>query len=70
MVKKATRHARFVEAVENQPVVVGLDLHKRTYPVALFSSQDGLVESYTCPAAEAALVARLLAQGCRIGHVV
>lgn len=57
MVKKATRLARFVEAVEDQPVTVGLDFHKTTYSVALFSSQDGQVESYTCPAGEAALAA-------------
>ncbi len=54
MVKKATRISRFVAAVEGQPVVVVLDVHKKTYSVALFSKEDRLVESYTCPSGEAA----------------
>lgn len=70
MVKKATRLGRFVKAVEDQPVIVGLDVHKKTYSVALFSSEDGQVESYTCPAGEAALAAQLSDLGCRIEHVV
>lgn len=64
MVKKATRLARFVKAVEGQPVVVGLDVHKKTCSVALFSSQDGQVESYTCPAGEATLATQLLELAC------
>ncbi|PHQ95772.1 MAG: hypothetical protein COB39_12670 [Marinosulfonomonas sp.] len=35
-------------AVEDQPVVGGLDVHKKTYSAALFSKEDGLIESYTC----------------------
>lgn len=70
MVKKATRISRFVAAVEDQPVVVGLDVHKRTYSVALFSKEDGLVESYTCPSGEAALAHQLRDLGIDIEHIV
>ena len=55
MVKKAARISRFVAAVEDQPIVVGLDVHKKTCSGALFSKEDGLGESGTCPAGEAAL---------------
>ena len=70
MVKKATRISRFVTSVEDQPVVVGLDVHKKTYSVALFSKEDGLVESYTCPAGEAALAHQLAELGLNIEHIV
>ena len=50
MVKKATRVSRFVSVVEDRSVYVGLDVHKKTYSVALFEPQDGLVETWTCPA--------------------
>lgn len=70
MVKKATRISRFAAAVENQPVVVGLNVHKKTYSVALFSKEEGLVESYTCPAGEAALAHQLSELGINIEHIV
>ncbi|WP_068316091.1 IS110 family transposase [Polycladidibacter hongkongensis] len=70
MVKKATRISRFVAAVEDQPVVVGLDVHKKTYSVALFSKDDGLVESYTCPAGEATLSHQLAELGINIEQIV
>ena len=70
MVKKATRIARFIAAVENRPVFVGLDVHKKTYSVAIFEPQDGLVETWTCPAGEDALAAQLAGLGCPIEHVV
>lgn len=41
MVKKATRISRFVTAVEDQPVVVGLDVHKKTYSVGCFQERTG-----------------------------
>jgi len=41
MVKKATRMSRFMAAVEDQPVVFGLDVHKKTYSVALFQKRTG-----------------------------
>ena len=41
MVKKATRMSRFVVAVEDQPFVDGVDLHKRAYSVALFFNKTG-----------------------------
>ncbi len=55
MVKKATRISRFVSAVEDLPIQIGLDVHKKTDSVALFSRDDGLVESYTCPSGKAEL---------------
>jgi len=70
MVKKATRISWFVAAVEDQPVVVGLDVHKKTYSVALFSKEDGLVESYTCPAGAAALAHQLAELAINIEHIV
>lgn len=45
-VKKATRISRFLAAVHDQPVVVGLAVHKNTCSDTLFSRADGLVESY------------------------
>ncbi|MEO9650937.1 MAG: hypothetical protein ABJ360_23940 [Roseobacter sp.] len=68
MVKKATRISRFVAAVEDQPVVVGLDTHKKTYSVAQFSKEDGLVESYICPAGEAALAHQLREPGINMSN--
>lgn len=50
-------------AVEGQPVVAGLDMHKRTDAAALFPSQDRSAENYTCPAGGAALVAQFTALG-------
>ncbi|SPF30209.1 IS110 family transposase [Pontivivens insulae] len=70
MVKKATRVSRFVAAVEDQPIVVGLDVHKKTCSVALFSKEDGLVESHTCPAGEAALAHQLAELAINIEHIV
>jgi len=56
--------------VENQPVIVGRDVHKKTCSVALFSKDDGLVESYTCPSGEAELAHQLTELGCNIEHIV
>lgn len=66
MVKKSTRISRFIGAVGDQPVIVGLDVHKKAYSVALFSSADGQVESYTCPSEEDGLAHQLLGFGCRV----
>ena len=70
MVKKATRISRFVAAVEDRPIYVGLDVHKKTYSVALFEPRDGSVETYTCPSGEEALTDQLASLGCQIAHVV
>jgi transposase len=70
MVKKAIRISRFLAAVEDQPVVVGLDVHKKTYSVALFSKEDGLKESYTGPAGEAALAHQVTELGINIEHII
>ncbi|WP_188129721.1 hypothetical protein [Roseivivax sediminis] len=50
--------------------VAALDVHKKTYSVALFNPQDGPVETWTCPAGEDALAAQLSGLRCRIKHVV
>ena len=47
-----------------------MDVHKRTYSVALFCVTDGQVESWNCPADEAGLVEQLRRLGCRIEHIV
>lgn len=56
-------------AVVGQPVV-GLDVHNKTYSVALSSKEGGLVESYTCPSGEAALAHQLTELGIHIEHDV
>ena len=70
MAIKSTRIARFVESVGGEAVFVGVDVHKRTYSVALFCVADGQVETWNCPADEAGLVRQLRALGCCIEHVV
>ncbi len=45
MVKKATRISRFVAAGEDRPIYVGLDVQQKTYSVALFEPEDGVVET-------------------------
>ncbi|WP_291726598.1 transposase [Leisingera sp. F5] len=70
MVKKATRISRFVAAVEDRPAYVGLDVHEKTYSVALFEPVDGVVETDTCPSGEEALAEQLTGLRCQIAHVV
>lgn len=70
MARRSERIARFVEAIAEEPVFVGVDVHKRTYSVALFCAADGQVETWNCPADEAGLVEQLRGLGCRIEHVV
>lgn len=43
MVKKATRISRFTAAVEDRPVFVGLDVHTKTYTVALLLASEDVV---------------------------
>lgn len=69
MVRKASRISRFIEAVENRPVFIGLDVHKKTYSVAVFEPQDGLIETWSCPAGEVALAEQLTSLGCNIQHI-
>ena len=69
MVKKATRISRFIAAVENRPDSVGLEVHKKTHSVALFESEDGVVETNTCPSGETALAEQLAGFKCQITHV-
>ena len=70
MATKSRRLARFVASVGDDPVFVGVDVHKHTYSVALFCGADGQVETWNCPASEAGLVEQLKGLGCRIEHVV
>ena len=70
MATKSRRLARFVASVGDDPVFVGVDVHKHTYSVALFCAGDGQVETWNCPADEAGLVEQLEGLGCRIEHVV
>lgn len=69
MTRKSERLARFVTSAGEEPVFVGVDVHKRTYSVALFCATDGQVESWNCPADVAGLVEQLSGLGCRIEHV-
>ena len=70
MATKSERLARFVASTGGEPVVVGVDVHKRTYSVALFCAADAQIETWNCPADEARLVEQLSGLGCRIEHVV
>lgn len=70
MVKNSTRISRFFAAVEDRPVHVGLDVQKKTCPVALFDPQDGIVETYSCPSGEDALAEQLAGRGGQIAHIV
>ena len=56
MARKSERLARFTASTVDEPGFVGVDVHKRTYSVALFCVADGQVESWNCPADEAGLV--------------
>lgn len=70
MATKSRRLARFVASVGDDPVFVGVDVHKHTYSVALFCAADGQIETWNCPADEAGLEEQLKGLGCRIEHVV
>ncbi len=68
--KKSVRLERFAASVGDEPVFVGVDVHKHTYSVALFCISDGQVETWSCPADEAGLVKQLSELGCHIEHIV
>ncbi len=70
MSRKSERIGRFVASVGEEPVFVGVDVHKRTYSVALFCATDGQVETWNCPADVAGLVEQLRGLGCHIEHAV
>ncbi len=70
MATKSRRLGRFVASVGDEPVFVGVDVHKHTYSVVLFCAADGQVETWNCPADEAGLVEQLKGLDCRIEHVV
>ena len=70
MSRKSERIGRFVASVGDEPVFVGVDVHKRTYSVAFFCATDGQVETWSYPADEAGLVEQLRGLGCHIEHAV
>ena len=70
MSRKSERIGKFAASVGQEPVFVGVDVHKRTYAVALFCATDGQVETWNCPADEAGLTGQLSGLGCHIEHVV
>ncbi len=70
MSRKSERIRRFAASVGEEPVFVGVDVHKRTYSVALFCATDGQTETWNCPADEAGLAGQLRGLGCHIEQVV
>ncbi|MGB0845019.1 MAG: IS110 family transposase [Alphaproteobacteria bacterium] len=60
MASSFKRFDHFSKVLNGSPVYIGLDVHKRTYSVALFNSTDGLIETYTCPADVQGLVKQFL----------
>ena len=69
MSRKSERIGRFAASVGEEPVFVGVDVHKRSYSVALFCATDGQVETWNCPADESGLAEQLRGLGCYIEHV-
>jgi len=55
---KVSSVCRFVEAFVGQRVFVGVDVHKKTYSVALLRP-DGMIKDWSCPA-EVALITQTL----------
>lgn len=70
MSRKSERMERFAASAGEEPVFVGVDVHKRTYSVALFCATDGQLETWNCPADEVGLVGQLSGLSCHIEHVV
>lgn len=50
MARVSSRLSKFCQSVGSSPVFVGVDVHKRTFSVALFDPLNGNVESFTTPA--------------------
>ena len=70
MVKESiTNLARFVEAVGFEAVWVGVDVHKRSYHVAL-RSESGMREAFVAPSDPGMLASQLIHLGLRIALVV
>lgn len=66
MARSVNRLSRFVQAVGSSPVFVGIDVHKRSYSIALLSPADGLIETYTHPADVESFTAQLTKLGLTI----
>ncbi len=67
--KSLTSLQEFAEFFPSQPVFVGVDVHKRSYAVALLRA-DGALKEWTTPADPAALAKCLAALPVPIGSVV
>lgn len=59
---------RFVEAFSNEKVWVGVDVHKRSFSVALLRP-DGMIKDWTCPADVGALTRTIASLPVTIGAV-
>ena len=67
--RKSSKHNDFSVA-PSERLFVGVDVHKRSYHVALWSDERGLITTWVQPAAPAALCDRLAPQKCQIVQVV
>ena len=70
MARHSTRLVRFLQSVGDHPLYVGIDVHKKTYSIALFSPEDGQIECYSCPACIKGMTAQLLSFDCSIAGIV
>lgn len=59
---------QFVEAFSSEKIWVGVDVHKRSFSVALLRA-DGMIKSWTCPSDINVLTQTLLSLPARIGAV-
>lgn len=59
---------RFVEGFDNHPIFIGVDVHKRSYSVAILRP-DGLIHDWTTPADPAQLANLIASLPARIGAV-
>lgn len=59
---------RFVEAFSNESVWIGVDVHKRSYSVALLRP-DGMIKDWTCPADVVAFTQLIASLPVHIGAV-
>jgi len=70
MVKESvSKLARFREAIGSDPVWVGVDVHKRSYHVAL-RSESGMSETFVSPAEPGVVIRHLLQLNLKIALVV
>ena len=66
MGKKVARRRRVgkeIRLLDEEVAFVGVDVHKKTYSVCVYTEQRGAVASWTQPASPVALVRRLADEG-------